>query len=176
MTILWWEKGEIRPNQLLKRLKYLWKNVNMNPVWRKTSVSRIWHVKAIPSSGWEQLLMPVALGSLCSFCPSSLSCRWGFASSRHCEIVLVLRGVVWTPGQHCQQGFLSSPCYTWTLTFSRKLFLLLEYLPRCILLRGQIGEAHLITSRCLPSPLILLSQPRAPLLIRGEKLDFSEPF
>lgn len=84
--------------------------------------------------------MPTALGSLCSFCPSSLSCRWDFASSRHCEIVLLLCGLVWTPVQHSQQGSLSSPCYTWRLIFSQKLFLLLEYQPRCRMLRGRIGD------------------------------------
>lgn len=58
MTILCWGNSKIRPNQLLKGLKYLWKNVNTNPVWRKVAVSRMWHLQAIPSSGWEQLLMP----------------------------------------------------------------------------------------------------------------------
>lgn len=88
--MLWWENSKIRPNQILKGLKYLWKNVTMNPVWRKVSVSRMWHLQAISSSGWEQLLMPMALGSPCSFCPCSLPCRWGFASSSRCDIVLVL--------------------------------------------------------------------------------------
>lgn len=118
MKILWWENGKIRPSQLLKGLKYLWKYVNMNPVWRKACVSRMWHLKAMPSSGWEQLPMPMALGSLCSF-----SCRWDFASSRHCEIVLVLCVLVWTPVQHGQQGSLSSPCYSWRLIFFPKIIL-----------------------------------------------------
>lgn len=58
MTILWWGNSKIRPNQLLKGLKYLWKNVNTNPGWRKVAVSRMWHLQAIPSCGWEQLCMP----------------------------------------------------------------------------------------------------------------------
>lgn len=116
------------------------------------------------------MLMPMAVlvpSSRCSFFPSSLSCRLDFASSRRCETLLV-----WPLLQHCCKTSWAVLCYTRRLIFFWRIFLLLEYLLRCSMPRGHIGEADLIRGRCLPSPLLHLSQPPGFSSHQGREIGF----
>lgn len=169
MKILWWERiSKIRPNQLLKGLKYLWEKCKHEPCLKEsfcfqdvafTSNPLLWLRAAAPASGPWQPLQLLSLQSALQVGPCQLQALWNCA------------GAVWAgldtratwPG-----GFLSSPCYTWRVI----IFLKIISAPGA---PTKVQRAQGPSGWHSPDPRQVSAQPQAPLLIRGEKLDFSEP-